>query len=338
MIPSLFPIFDSSIIRLEDGTAVQASSFCRKSIQNKPECLRHYESLKSKKEDCYQCPFGMTSRNFHYGGQFYVITGVIAYPRFGTADEQAMAKRFPEIRVAREAIEANVKFVREGELIRAAEVQNAAKVLPQAFHELRKLNGAILQHAEKEIEQRGETEGLKTIRSAAELMRNNFDILEALSNIDVMKALPTEATISLFDLTYKTKRVLEQRASAREMHIHLDGVKAIIRGNQKSFPIVPAVLIENAIKYSRAGSVITVDVAVLHSKAVLTVKNETDFVIDPIRCFERGVRFSNAVEGGGFGLFLAKEIVTSHNGTIRCETAGGQIEMIVEVPLVKVGQ
>jgi len=149
-----------------------------------------------------------------------------------------------------------------------------------------------------------------------------------------MKALPTEATFSLFDLTYKTKRVLEQRASAREMHIHLDGVKAIIRGNQKSFPIVPAVLIENAIKYGRAGSVITVDVSVFHNKAVLTVKNETDFFIDPIRCFERGVRFSSAVEGGGFGLFLAKEIVTSHNGTIRCQSSGGKIE---QLPLVKVG-
>lgn len=168
-------------------------------------------------------------------------------------------------------------------------------------------------------------------------MRNNFDILEALSNIEGMKALPTEATISLLDLTYKTKRVLEQRASAREMHIHLDGVKAIIRGNQKSFPIVPAVLLENAIKYGRPRSVITADVSAVNNKAVLTVRNETDFFIDPVRCFERGVRFSDAVEGGGFGLFLAREIVLSHNGNIRCENSSGKIEMIVELPLVKVG-
>src|SRR6188474_2839182 len=110
MIPSLFPIFDSAMKKLEDGTAVQVSSFCRKSIHNKPECLRHYEALKSKKEGYYQCPFGMTSRNFHYGGQLYVITGVIAFPRFGVGNEQNMARRFPEIKVVRETIEANVKF------------------------------------------------------------------------------------------------------------------------------------------------------------------------------------------------------------------------------------
>jgi signal transduction histidine kinase len=336
MIPSLFPMFKSNDGQLEDGTVVQASSFCRKSIHSKPACLQHYEALKSKKEGYYQCPFGMTSRNFHYGDQLYIVTGVVAFPRFGTDAEQQMAKRFPEIKVARETIEANVRCFRDIEKVGAAVIQEAAKVLPQAFHELRKLNGAILQHAEKEIGERGETPGLLTIRSAAELMRNNFDILEALSNIEGMKALPTEATINLFDLTYKTKRVLEQRASARTMQIHLDGVRPIIRGNQKSFPIVPAVLLENAIKYGRARSLIKADVSVDNNKAILTVENETDSFIDPVRCFEKGVRFSEAVEGGGFGLFLAKEIVISHNGTIRCDSSNGKVRMIVELPLVDV--
>ena len=247
-----------------------------------------------------------------------------------------MAKRFPEIKVAREAIEANVRAIREIECLRATAVQEAGQVLPQALHELRKLNGAVLQHAEKEIRERGETPGLLTIRSAAELMRNNFDILEALSNIEGMKALPTDATINLFDLTYKTKRIFEQRASAQSMQIQLDGIRAIIPGNQKSFPIVPAVLLENAIKYGKQGTLIRAEVTVVNTKALLAVENETDSFIDPTRCFDRGVRFSDVVEGGGFGLFLAKEIVVSHNGSIRCEPSRGKVRMVVELPLVNV--
>jgi len=338
VIPSLFPLFDITTRNLNDGAVIAASSFCRKAISAKPECRRHYDSLKAKPEGYHQCPFGMTSRNFYFDGALKVITGVIAFPRFDSQAEQNMAKKFPEIKVSRDTIEKSIRFLRETEKLKAAAVQEATQVLPQAFHELRKLNGAIIQHAEKEISERGDLPGLITIRSAAELMRNNFDILEALSNIEGMKALPTEATISLLDLTYKTMRVLDQRASSRGMHIHVDGVKAIIRGNQKSFPIVPAVLLENAIKYGRERSVITADVSTSNNRAVLVVKNETDYFIDPDRCFERGVRFSNAVEGGGFGLFLAKEIVLSHNGTIRCDSLNGKIEMIVTLPLVKVGQ
>lgn len=338
MIPSLFPLYDVTTRNLNDGAIIQASTFCRKAISAKPECRRYYESLKAKPEGYHQCPFGMTSRNFYFGGELKVITGIIAFPRFNSQAEQNMAKTFPEIKVARTAIEDLIRFLSETEKLKAAAVQEASQVLPQAFHELRKLNGAILQHAEKEIADRGNIAGLITIRSAAELMRNNFDILEALSNIEGMKALPAEATISLLDLTYKTMRVLEQRASSKEMHIHVDGVKAIIRGNQKSFPIVPAVLLENAIKYGVARSVITADVSVSNGKAILIVKNETDSFIDPVRCFEKGVRFSSAVEGGGFGLFLAREIVLSHNGTIRCKSSNRTIEMVVELPLVRIGQ
>jgi signal transduction histidine kinase len=132
------------------------------------------------------------------------------------------------------------------------------------------------------------------------------------------------------------KRVLQEKASDRSIPIIVNGVRAIIRGSQKSFPIVPAVLLENAIKYGRAGKPIRADITTKANQAILSVENESDTFIDTERCFERGARFSNAIEGGGFGLFLAKEIVQCHKGTIRCESGGGIVRMIVELPLLKV--
>jgi two-component system, OmpR family, heavy metal sensor histidine kinase CusS len=264
------------------------------------------------------------------------MTGVVAHPRYGTDNERELAKRYPEIKVSRAMMDAAAEYFRSLEEMRADAIQRASAVLPQAFHELRKLNGAVLQNAEKEMRERGDSRNLRNVKGAAELMRNNFDILEALSNIEGMKVVPTDATINVFDLVFKTKRILEERAADQGMGIVVDGVRAIIKGSQKSFPIVPAVLLENAIKYGRQRKFIRADVMAVDRQVIFTVENETDHYIDPQRCFDRGVRHATVVEGGGFGLFLAREIVLSHGGTIRCESAPGKVKMIVELPLLDV--
>jgi signal transduction histidine kinase len=334
--PSLFPVYDPSDDSLSDGTAVKASSFCKKTMARSSDCCDHYRSLLQSKEGYHQCPFGFTTRPFSFAGKVYALTGVVAYPRFETDLERRRAKEHPDVRTTRNAIEAVVSCFKEIDVARAEAIQSAASVLPQAFHELRKLNGAILQHAEKELKTISSS-ALLTIKSAAELMKNNFDILEALSNIEGMRALPLDATINLFDLVYKTKKVLDERAAARHMQILVNGVRAIVPGSQKSFPIVPAVLIENAIKYGRSGTAITADVRAVGKSAVLSVENETDHPIDPVRCFERGTRFAGgAVEGGGFGLFLAREVVAAHRGHIECRPSAGRVRFNVELPLDRV--
>lgn len=335
-IPSLFPVYEFQSVSLRDGSAIPISTFCKTAIDSKSECRKHYEALKHKQEGYYQCPFGFTSRSFGFDEQVRIITGVIAFPRFDSASERERAKRNPNHKVARQSIESNISYLRQIESYRADAVQDAAKVLPQAFHELRKLNGAVIQHAERDMSERGETRNLLSIKSAAELMRNNFDILEALSNIEGMRALPLDSTVNLFDLVYKMKRILQERATDRSIGIQVSGVRAIIHGSQKSFPIVPAVLLENAIKYGVKGHTIRADVAAKENLAVLTVENETDSFIDGDRCFERGARFTDEVEGGGFGLFLAREVVHTHKGTIRCEIKDKVVRMIVEVPLYTV--
>jgi two-component system, OmpR family, heavy metal sensor histidine kinase CusS len=337
VIPSLFPVFDFAKCKLRDGGVISACSFCKKSILSKQECKSHYAALSLRPEGYSQCPFGFTTRTFHFGGQMWAITGIIAFPRFGTDNEREMAKKHPDTRVARDEIELHRKMLSDLELLRVDAVQEAAQVFPQAFHELRKLNGAIIQHAEKEMTANGSSPALITIKSAAELMRNNFDILEALSNIDGMRALPADSTISLYDLAYKTQRVLMERANVKGILLALTGVRAIIRGSQKSFPIVPAVLIENAIKYGKAKSTVSTIISASGKAAVLTVENFSDYPIDITKCFDRGSRYANnAAEGAGIGLFLAKEIVLAHKGKIHCESANGKVSMIVQLPLEKV--
>lgn len=339
MIPSLFPAYDYASESLVDGGAVLASPFCAKAIRTRPECKAHYNALRNRPEGFHQCPFGFTTRTFYFAGQLTAITGVIAHPRFGTPKERELAKKYPDTRVSRDSIDRARMVFSDIDTLSADTIQKAAHIFPQSFHELRKLNGAVLQHAEKEIRDNGATSGLQTILSAAELMRNNFDILEALSNIDAMKAVPLDATINVYDLVYKTRCVYLERLNLRKMQINLTGVRAIVRGSRKSFPIVPAVLLENAIKYGRPQTSIRAHVSAIdsNSKMQLLVENETLHPIDPSKCFDRGTRFAGqSVEGGGFGLYLAKEIVSAHRGKIWCEKNGATVRMFVELPLEKI--
>jgi signal transduction histidine kinase len=70
--------------------------------------------------------------------------------------------------------------------------------------------------------------------------------------------------------------------------------------------------------------------------AYLRVRNETELYVDPARCFDRGARYAPAVEGGGFGLYLAREIVSAHRGAIDCVLRNHFVEFAVRLPLEKV--
>jgi signal transduction histidine kinase len=333
-LPSPYPIYEPDTKILHDGSTIPASGFCRKWI-TQSKCLNHYAQLEKQPAGYYQCPFGFTSRSFRFLGKLWVITGTIAHPRFGTQEERRLAKDYPDTRTARADIEALIRFFSSLEKIQTEVIEQSAKVLPQAFHELRKLNSAVLQHAEREKKLRGDdSPNLVTIMSAAELMRNNFDILEAISNIETMMAIPRDSAIDVFALVYKVKKIFEVRASERGARINITGDvgKAFIRGSQKSFPIVPAVLMENAIKYGLPDSTINARVSIQGSNVEFTVENRSKFYIHPTDCFDRGARYAPEVEGGGFGLFLARKIVDCHNGTIQCEASHGLIRMIVTIP------
>lgn len=331
--PSLFPIVSLTEKSISSGINMPATDFCKSRIKSDPWCIAHYQKLLTSGSAFYQCPHGFTTKSFEFEGEKYAIASVVAHPRYGTENERKLAKAHASNRCSRAGIDQFLSFLTDLGKLRADAVVDATKFLPQAFHELRKLNATIIQNTEVAMKTSGDNRNLVSVKAAAELMKNSFDILEALSNMEVMRALPSDATVNLYDLSFKMKRIYQERARAKNIHISLEGSRPIIKGSQKSFPLVPAVLLENAIKYARNGS--TIDIRTDHklSKAYLYFINETDEKIDPIRCFDRGVRFSKNTEGGGFGLYLAKEITEAHGGSILCETGDDHVKFTLELPL-----
>ena len=89
-------------------------------------------------------------------------------------------------------------------------------------------------------------------------------------------------------------------------------------------------LIQNAIKYSPAGGPVTVEVSQQAQLACLSVTDQ-GIGISPEslpRLFQRFYRAANAdadgISGLGIGLYVVKEIVTLHGGTVTVRSAEGQ--------------
>ena len=97
-------------------------------------------------------------------------------------------------------------------------------------------------------------------------------------------------------------------------------------------------LVSNAVKYSPESGRIEVSLSAKGDRVVLTVRDEGIGIPEakiPL-IFERFYRVeegSKTVKGTGLGLFITREIVRMHGGTIRVESAPGEgSTFIVELP------
>lgn len=112
-------------------------------------------------------------------------------------------------------------------------------------------------------------------------------------------------------------------------------------GNEKAIHQLVTILLDNALKYSPAGAVVSLKVEKKNKALILSVFNETE---EPVRkeelhlLFERFYRMDasrNSRTGGyGIGLSLAKAIVTAHKGKIQAKTEDGHSLQIMAVFLI----
>jgi signal transduction histidine kinase len=96
-------------------------------------------------------------------------------------------------------------------------------------------------------------------------------------------------------------------------------------------------LLSNAVKYA-SGKPVTVSLVKHGDSATLVVEDHGPGIPEAERAriferFERGAG-ANRVSGLGLGLFIAKEIVSGHGGSIRVESPPGSgSRFIVELPV-----
>lgn len=326
---SALPVIDiESISRPQNGWLRSLSSTCQKQLNSGTKCYEFYASLQGSTvpKGIHLCPFGFSTLKFSVGNSEVGITGFIPTPRSGHQKEKIIAKRHPEYKYQLESVEnMTLKLQKVRRSMETVEIETI-KNQSMALHELRKLNRIVVQTAERVCNEQspGNPENASkqnvTIWKAATLMSEQFEIIEIVANESLTDS-PLNQMIVPYPLFDKCVRIYQTLVQGKH-NIRISGLgnhasSPRIYINDKTFPIIPTVLIENALKYATPKSDIRINFQLSGKAYLITVANESiDSTPLNNRIFERGVRLTTKGDGSGHGLYLAKLIAAQHNAKL----------------------
>ena len=176
---------------------------------------------------------------------------------------------------------------------------------------------------EEKLENSGKS--YKDLFNALELITTQLGMIDVIINPKSI-SFGTKREISIFKLFYKIKLLFDHLAiKKRDVSIELINIDgAYIRNSLcfESIEFIPLILLDNALKYSAPGSVVKIEISQLYNKARIKVKSIGPLVCDEYKdkIFEKYIRDKSAEEfskdGIGMGLWIAKQILETHNSKI----------------------
>lgn len=168
---------------------------------------------------------------------------------------------------------------------------------------------------------------VKNTEEEATRMKTLVDDLLFLAKTDDAKNLTAHTPTALSSLVLGTALAFEAVAFEENVRLVTENIAPNLAtlGDEKQLKQLFAVLIDNAIKYAKKGSAVTLSLTEKQTNAVFTIHNDGEPLSpeDAAHIFERFYRAdkSRAPAGYGLGLAIAKSVVDAHGGKIAVDSA-----------------
>ncbi len=218
-----------------------------------------------------------------------------------------------------------------------------------ASHELRTPLALLIGQADLALERSRTTaeyrRAVRSMRDDAQAMQRLLGDLLTLARADAHQEDLACEPLDLRDLAHEVVTALEPLARSRTSTLRLGDVESVVvSGDQTRLAQLLVNLVENGLKYTPAGGVVSISVQQHDGQAFLTV-TDTGVGIPAEHLphlFERFYRVDNArsrAEGGaGLGLAISQWIVEAHGGTISVTSEPGQgTTFTVTLPILNPG-
>ncbi|MEO7910518.1 MAG: ATP-binding protein [Roseiflexaceae bacterium] len=229
----------------------------------------------------------------------------------------------------------------EAERVARAQAQEAIHVrdtfLSIASHELKNPLTSLLGNAQL-LQRRSAHAGTQSARDqqtvavivdqAARLNKLLTALLDV-SQLESSQLRIERLPLDLCELTQQVVADMQPTLSQHSLTASVPGLRLIIDGDELRLEQVLNNLLQNAIKYSPAGGLITAVVEQREQMACVAVTDQGIGIPQPAlpRLFERFYRAAQVdtagIGGLGIGLYVVKEIVTLHGGTITVTSTEG---------------
>lgn len=171
------------------------------------------------------------------------------------------------------------------------------------------------------IDEETKQKSLRIIKEQSERLKRLIEDLLTIPDIEGMRLRINEESVYMPEVL-ETARFLVKNKDNKKIEINITEDFPAVLGDKNRLEQVFVNLIENAVKYARPDTDITVDTVVADGKAKIFVNNECD-VIPPKqlrRLFEKFIRLDDnttrTTRGTGLGLFIVKGLIEAMNGTI----------------------
>jgi signal transduction histidine kinase len=223
------------------------------------------------------------------------------------------------------------------------------RFMADAAHELRTPLTVVRSRAEVALQRTREPaeyeETLHTVEREASRMGRIVEDLLMLARADAGERPIERRRVFVDDITLEAAEAARALAERRGVRLELgDFEEAPAMGDAALLRQLALILLDNAIKFSRQGDVVRVDIRTVGGAAVLTVADEgvgipAEQLAHVFERFYRGdaARTRSAAgvsDGAGLGLSIAQWIVDEHGGTIRIASEAGQgTRAIVQLPV-----
>ncbi|MCQ2981814.1 MAG: ATP-binding protein [Treponemataceae bacterium] len=210
-------------------------------------------------------------------------------------------------------------------------INKQKRFISDASHELKTPLSSIRANLDVLVEETGENKWTEYIRDEVDHMSSLVKDLLTLARFEnsnqrlEMQSFDLSGAILRAVLPYESKCFEEGRTLVMDI---TPGIT--MKGDERSIKQVAVIFLDNAIKYSEQGSVITVAVRKEGKQILVAVRNTGQGIEDnqKTKVFERFYRVDSShnrdTGGYGLGLSIAQGIAEQHHGHLELESIPGQ--------------
>ena len=188
-------------------------------------------------------------------------------------------------------------------------------------------------HVTLEREERGDL--LQVIDEETDRLNSFVESMVEMARLEAGETNWRKKQTSVEEIVSNSLQRAESLTSAHKIEVNMNENLPLLAVDSKAISEVVYNLLDNAVKYSPAGSKIKISVEQFNDKIIFAVEDEGRGISESDRdkIFHKFYRADHTAKGFGMGLAIVRAIIEAHNGVIWVE--GGKIgsRFVFELPL-----